>query len=427
MSQIFLYLVGFFSDISPQQYYPLSSLTSVTTLSFCALIIISVVIYTQKIIFLKAIFFPAIVLFIINGVVCTKFEVNQLKVTFLNVGHGDSAILKFPEGKVMVIDAGGDPLGRFDTGRNTVLPALLSEGVSCIDCLLLTHPHPDHVNGAGFLIGKFCVRELWINHAFDHSEAGKAIIQSASSKGIKIIYAENITGSHEFAGSMIDVIHSSEKQSDIYSDICSGNPYADKSCNNASTVVNIRHGKHVFLFAGDIETEMEEAVLKRKSDLKACVLKVPHHGSRSSSSESFIDAVNPEYAVFSASTRGKIKLPAPGILKRYMERKITPLLTEHAGAITFESDGENLSVKTGKKNKELFAPYGAPTRIISNHQFVGGASAPNKAIANLMNNAGYSAFIGGGTGMSSLSDFFSSSSSSSCSIVTIFFLIAGSF
>ncbi|GAH88760.1 unnamed protein product, partial [marine sediment metagenome] len=201
-----------------------------------------------------------------------------LKVTFLDVGQGDSIFIQFPDKKNMLID-GGD--GRFD-----ILPSYLwDEGIRRIDYLVLTHPHADHVTGLINVLSSFKVGEVW--------DSGQKFPSPEYEKFLRIIDDKRIPYKIVRAGERlsiapgigIDILHPQEK-------FLKG---GGSEPNNNSIVIRLFYKRVAFLFTGDIEKEAEE-FLERKygTQLHSTILKVPHQGSRTSSTLKFLEKVSPE-------------------------------------------------------------------------------------------------------------------------------------
>ncbi|HEA46952.1 MAG TPA: DNA internalization-related competence protein ComEC/Rec2 [bacterium] len=275
-----------------------------------------------------------IVIFIWGNILTSQDK--SLKVTFLDVGQGDAAFIQFPDRKSMLID-GGD--GRFDT-----LPAYLwDEGIRKIDYLVLTHPHADHVTGLTNVLSFFKVGEVWDSGQEFTSPEYEAFLRIIDDKKIsyKIVRAgEKLSIA---SGVEIDILHPQER-------FLKGD---GSEPNNNSIVMRLFYKRVSFLFTGDIEKETEELLVKKYgSRLKSTILKVPHQGSRTSSTLKFLEKVSPECAIISASAHNWFGHPHSEILKRYQKLKIKVYQTDEHGAIIVTTDGENYWVKTMLKEKE---------------------------------------------------------------------------
>ncbi|MBC8234649.1 DNA internalization-related competence protein ComEC/Rec2 [bacterium] len=281
-----------------------------------------------------------------------------LEVTFLDVGLGDSAFVRFPDGKNILID-GGPTTPEYDTGERVIAPFLRHEGIRKIDTVILTHPHNDHAGGLEFILQNFQVNQIIGIHNQDipipiHREL-RAIAENK-----KIDYQPGNPGSL----SLISAEHKMSEPRSYGAKIL--NPidtnftdFSQSSLNNNSIVLKLQFGQISFLFASDIETQAEYAMLNSGIDIQAEILKVPHHGSSTSSSEAFLNAVNPAFAVISSSERSRFNFPSEVVLNRYKRRGIKLLQTNESGAITIRTDGRRVWVKTiiiqGSLHKPSFA------------------------------------------------------------------------
>jgi competence protein ComEC len=258
----------------------------------------------------------------------------DLMVTFLDVGQGDAAVIFFPRGKVMVIDGGGTPDGSFDPGEKIVAPYLWKAKRKTVDYLVNSHPHPDHLQGLLFLLENFEVRNVWDN---GDREAESPLVEKLLELGrerVEAVGREKST--QEVSGARIEFFH----------------PPGDKVRkatlwgNDASLVLRLTYGEVSFLFPGDIESSAEGEILKTGVDLRSTILKVPHHGSRTSSTADFLEVVRPQFAVFTVRGGARPRLPNPEVLGRYENMGVKILRSDRDGAITFVTDGKNLRVKT---------------------------------------------------------------------------------
>lgn len=253
----------------------------------------------------------------------------DLEVTFLDVGQGDAALVLTPSGKSLLVDGGGFLIpgregrpkdeDRFDMGRDVVVPYLKRRGIDRLDAVLLSHPHPDHFGGLRSVFEAFPVGEFWWNGQKFPDASFDRLLEAVRRRGaeVRILKGGEI---FPWAECGVDV---------FYPDRIS----AGRNINDNSLVVRLRFGDASVLFPGDIEKEGERA-LADKVPIAATVLKIPHHGSRTSSSVPFIDSVHPSIAVASLGEDNLFKFPHPGILEKYGRRGIAVYRTDIDGAVT---------------------------------------------------------------------------------------------
>ncbi|MDE2484481.1 MAG: DNA internalization-related competence protein ComEC/Rec2 [candidate division NC10 bacterium] len=268
------------------------------------------------------------------------FQNGQLRMTVLDVGQGDGIVLELPGKRTILIDGGGLFDDRFDIGEQVVVPFLLSRWIGHVDLMVLTHPHADHLNGLQAVLRHFPVGEVWdsgqraampIYLWFEETLRWRRIPHKILHDGYR---------TSEFAPVQIAVLHPSNP---MRHDSPRGH-FSDVNSN--SLVLTVKYGQVTLLLSGDIEQEAEQLLLKRGADLAAEVLKVPHHGGRTSSSELFLTHVHPRVAVVSAGYRNRFRHPHQETLDRYRANGIHLYRTDLDGAVTVTSDGNTIEVST---------------------------------------------------------------------------------
>jgi competence protein ComEC len=248
-----------------------------------------------------------------------------LVATFLDVGQGDAAVVEAPGGAVMLIDGGGTRDGLFDTGARIVEPFLRARGIGRLDVVALSHPHPDHLNGLFRILQRFEVGALWSTGDDGHNPEYRRLIELARARGIPCPPPRAAPLGAAWA----------EPVAPIVDGAVAAPP--GLTVNDASLVVRIALGRHALLFPGDLEADGEGELageLALGGDLSADVLKVPHHGSRTSSSAELLDAVHPRLAVMSLGWHNQFHFPSPEVLARYAARGVETLRTDRDGAVT---------------------------------------------------------------------------------------------
>jgi len=262
----------------------------------------------------------------------------QLRVTFLDVGQGDCALLELPGGRAILVDGGGNRRGEFDVGEQVVKPYLLHRWVGKLDLIVLSHPHPDHLGGIISLVRGFPVKELWEARIPQAPPLQQELHRLLQEKGI-VLHRWLAGEVPDPIGPLrIEILHPSPPL--FYR--CHRGSFAAE--NNNSLVLRIHFGQMRFLFCGDIEEEAERRIMARRPELTCQVLKVPHHGGKTSSSLSFIRAVSPRYAVFSAGAHNPFGHPSAEVMYRYQQMGVRLLSTARHGAVMMLTDGERLRV-----------------------------------------------------------------------------------
>ena len=242
-------------------------------------------------------------------------ERGGLEVLFLSVGQGDAALLRLPDGSAVLVDAGGAAGGGRDPGERDVVPLLRDLGVRRLAAVFVSHPHPDHVLGLTAVLDAIPVEAGFGNGDPGEAEAALAVAR---------LHPATLRpgDSWSMGGVAFEVL---------------GGDRAALSGNDASLVLRVRYGRTAFLFPGDVETAGEEAAV-RGGGLSADIVKVPHHGSRTSSSPAFVAAVRPRFAVVSVGAMNRFGFPRPETLERWRASGAEVLRTDQ-GAVRFLSDG----------------------------------------------------------------------------------------
>lgn len=241
---------------------------------------------------------------------------------FLDVGQGDSAFIELPNGECMLIDASERECA------DAIIQSIEGYGYSKLDYVVATHPHADHIGGMSDVIEHFDIGEIYMPKASSNSKTFENLLTTISDKGLEINTAK--AGKSIYSGSDLKI--------DILSPVYE--KYDD--LNNYSAVVKITYGVNSFLFTGDAEELAERQMLENSYDKLDCdVLKVAHHGSNSSSSYSFLEAVTPEYAVISCGKGNSYGHPHDEPLLRLSDIGAKVYETDIDGSVTITCDGNN--------------------------------------------------------------------------------------
>jgi len=270
-------------------------------------------------------------------------RLNQdLRVTFIDVGQGSSALIQLPGKERILIDGGGFINSTFDTGRMIVAPFLFHSKIHRIDYIVLSHPHPDHLNGLNFIAENFTPKELWYNGQDVETTEFIKLMQTIKKNNAGILRPNDLSGGREMAGVRIELFHPviDDESRDT------GISNEDSGSNNKSLVLKISYKEKSFLFPGDIEAQAERRILSRVgAGLKSDILLVPHHGSRSSSTESFLQAVSPGISVISCGKGNSFKFPNDQTVQRLKKAGSDIIRIDESGAVQFAINEDGLSIK----------------------------------------------------------------------------------
>ncbi len=270
---------------------------------------------------------------------------SDLTITIIDVGQGNSTLVRFPGGGNMLIDGGGFSDSSFDTGKSVLAPFLYHERISNVDTVVLSHPHPDHLLGLIYIMNNFAVRHVWRSNLPIDLEEYPEWEKTIKLNKINVSLVSNKFPEKIFNGVRVQVLwplnYSSAQMNNLSYD----------EVNDSSLVLRITFGKVGFLIPGDISADVEKQLIKSKIDLRSDVLVVPHHGSGYSSSAEFIKAVACRYAIVSAGKANVFHHPHPSTLQRYQAAGVCVFRTDRDGAVTFTSDGNNLHIDTFVKSR----------------------------------------------------------------------------
>ncbi len=268
----------------------------------------------------------------------------QLKITFLSVGNGDSILIEFPGGERMIVDGGLARDGFYDTGRRIVAPFLGQKNICRVDYLVASHGQADHYGGLRYVAEQFQPRELWVGPMTGEEEAGyRGFLDLCEQQGVRVSEKCRQKDQFSLGGVDVEILHPPCRDEADFPRLVNG---GGGVVNNGSLVIRLTHGSVSFLLTGDMEKEAERMLAENGAGLEALCLKVAHHGSRSSSSAAFLDAVNPRVAVISAGYRNRFGFPSDVVVNRLQTREVALFRTDLDGAITVESDGKGVRVSS---------------------------------------------------------------------------------
>lgn len=263
-----------------------------------------------------------------------------LRVSVLDVGQGDAVLVDLPDGSAMLVDGGGMVGSPVDLGARVVQPVLRARRRRRLEAMVLSHPHPDHFGGLVSTLPRIEVGELW-DTGQGQAEGGgpgyAALVANARARGVPLRRPDVLCGAPRVAGGVtIEVLAP-----------CPG--FApDVGANDNSLVLRLSYGRRAVLLVGDAEREEETALLasaRARGSLRADLLKVGHHGSRTSTSPAFLAAVGPSFAAISAGVRNRFGHPHPRTLEALVGRGVEIGRTDRGGEIVWETDGEEVRVR----------------------------------------------------------------------------------
>lgn len=268
---------------------------------------------------------------LVSGIMIYQVYPRPVRIHFIDVGQGDATLIVTPHGRGILVDTGGvvGDINSFDIGQRVVAPYLMHYGVLSLDYLFLTHGHADHAGGAAGIARIIPVRRGMLPQE-EASQAVSNFLRAAPKSNMISVNERQII---ELDGVVIRVIYAPSSTS-------------TRLNNEVSTVLQVRYGQHSFLLTGDLEAKGEEAILASGKDISSTVLKVGHHGAKTSSSLGFLQQVAPKYAVISVGANNRFGHPHIDTIERLQGQPSKIYRTDQQGAIIFTTDGQRLSVET---------------------------------------------------------------------------------
>jgi len=255
-----------------------------------------------------------------------------VRLTMLDVGQGEAIYLEVPGRSSMLVDAGGMLGEGFDIGQRVIAPFLWHEWVNRVDVMVLTHPQSDHIGGAPTILREVSVGEVWTGGSPAVSAADVWIQEYLRHRRIPHRVVAAGDPPLHWGHAVVHVIHPAAENESAPSIP----PGREPGPNDRSVVLRVQCGDQAILLTGDLERSGEAALLGSGATVAAQVLKVPHHGSRQSSTEAFIRAVGPAAALISVGHRNPFRHPHPEIVARYQAVGARIWRTDRNGAISVE-------------------------------------------------------------------------------------------
>jgi len=266
---------------------------------------------------------------------------NELRLTVIDVGQGASVLVEFPGGPVALVDGGGfGDRSRFDVGAAVVAPVLWRKKIMAVDWLVLTHTDADHLNGLVFIAENFTIGQLWTNGQGSGSSKYRQLMDLVGRLAIAAPALDRISRRQAVNGVDVALLYPPEG----FLQRSRKEPWSDP--NNNGLVLKLAMGKAGFLIPGDIKAPAEaELVAQAGADLAATVLVAPHHGSKTSSTPAFVDAVKPRVTVASVGWHNRFHFPHPTVVQRLEQAGSRVLRTDLDGAVQIVTDGKRLRVE----------------------------------------------------------------------------------
>lgn len=270
-------------------------------------------------------------------------EPRGVRITALPVGQGDGLVVELPGGEVFLVDGGGVWDERYDPGASVVLPYLRRRGIREIDVMVLSHPHPDHLLGLLPVLEAVPVREVWQSGYGREHPLMRRLLAAAGRAGAKVRDPRELVGAHAFGPVRVEVLAPFPEDGDAL--------YEELDENDNSLVLRVVYGEDAALLTGDLERWGERYLLAHGVDLRARVVKAPHHGSRTSSTPAFVRATKAEHVLFTTGEDNPFGFPHAEVVKRWREAGARLWDTAVHGEITFVLTGAGVQVTTTRDGR----------------------------------------------------------------------------
>jgi competence protein ComEC len=270
----------------------------------------------------------------------SRFPERRLTLDFLDVGQGDATLVTFPDGRHWLVDAGGSHHGAFDVGEHLLLPILRALRVRRLDKLVLTHPDPDHVGGMPAVVAALPVKQIWDNgqgKAEGAVDAYAELLGIAARRGIPVRRTPGICGPHRVGEVAVAVLHPCHDELGYDPGL---------SFNDNSLVLRISYGRVSALLPGDLSADGEQLLLERGALQPTDLLKLGHHGSRTSTTPALLDALGPGTAVASCGAWNRFGMPHRSLRHALARRGLRLLSTDAHGAVRASTGGRTIEIAT---------------------------------------------------------------------------------
>jgi competence protein ComEC len=267
----------------------------------------------------------------------------MLRVTFIDVGQGDAALVRFPRGATMLLDAGGlASASSFDIGERIVAPVLRHAGLRRLESVAITHGDLDHAGGAASIVREFRPRDVWEGVPVPRLPVLQDLRTAAADAGARWV---NVQAGDLVTIDGVEIVARHPEPPDWERQAVR---------NDDSLVLELLWRDVSIVLTGDIGREVERRIAPSFAASPLRVVKVPHHGSLTSSSREFVDALSPSVAVISVGRGNRFGHPAPAVLERYRQAGAQIFRTDKDGAIEVATDGRSLEVSTFMGQRVFF-------------------------------------------------------------------------
>ena len=251
-----------------------------------------------------------------------------LKIAFLDVGQGDSILIQAPNGQTMLIDGGRST----ELANTVIIPKLREWGAKQVDVLIVTHPDADHIGGLVGVLESFPVKLAALTGQVHTTQIYERLLMAIRDKNIAALQVRTGTVIPFDTAVKVEVLGPDDEA------------VQDDDNNNASIVIKLSYGNTSFLLTGDAESSENKAILDHGFDVRSSVLKLGHHGSRTSTNEAWLTKVQPQLGIISVGKDNSFGHPHPEVIAALEKLKIPYIRTDEHGTITVTSDGTTIHV-----------------------------------------------------------------------------------